>query len=113
MMNNASPPSFDELASFITDRFARLRIPYLEWANLARLVVQGLPYDRQKLAELEAIINERRAELRSAVIIASEHLDEEQLVQLRDQARMSKFAWKSLKKNRLITIKNGFTLVSY
>ncbi|HLX57600.1 MAG TPA: hypothetical protein VKR83_11285 [Ktedonobacteraceae bacterium] len=113
MTNNTAIPSYDELSSFIIHKFALLRAPYMDWANLARQAVQGLAYDRQKLADLELIINERRAELRTAVIIASEHFDEEQLVRLRDQASMSKFAWKSLKKNCPITIKNGFTLVSY
>jgi len=32
---------------------------------------------------------------------------------MRNQAHMSKNAWKSLKKNRLIAIKNGFSLISY
>lgn len=113
MSNNASLPSFDELVSFIVDHFARLRTPYMEWANLARRAIQGLPYDRRKLAELEVSIYDLRAELRIAVIIASEHFDEEQLTRLRDQARMSKTAWRSLKKNSPITIKNGFTLVTY
>src|SRR5713226_7279953 len=113
MTNYTDLPSFDELASFIEERFAKLRIPYMEWANLARLAIQGLPYNMQRLAELESFINERRAELRTAVIIASEHFDEEQLVQLRDQAHMSKYAWRSLKKNHPVTIKDGFKLVSY
>jgi|SRR5579872_5404285 len=113
MLNNASPPPVDELVSFIVDRFAQLRTPYLEWANLARLAIQGLPYDRQRLGELEVSIYQQRAELRVAIILASEHLDEEQLTWLRDEAHMSKTAWKSLKKNRPITIKNGFTLVTY
>src|SRR5437588_1430524 len=113
MTNYTDLPSFDELASFIAERFAILRMPYMEWANLARLAIQGLPYNAHRLAELETFINERRAELRTAVIIASEHFDEEQLTRLRDQARTSKYAWRSLKKNRPVTVKDGFTLVSY
>ena len=113
MLNNASLPPFDELVSFIVERFAKLRTPYMEWANLARRAIQGLPYDRRRLAELEVTIYEQRSELRTAVIIASEHSDEEQLIWLRDQAHMSKTAWRSLKKNSPITIKNGFSLVTY
>lgn len=113
MTNYTDLPSFDELASLIREQFAKLRTPYMEWANLARLAIQGLPYNSQRLAELEIFINERRAELRTVVIIASEHFDEEQLTWLRDQARMSKYAWRSLKKNRPVTIKDGFKLVSY
>lgn len=113
MTNYTSLPSFEELSSFIAECFARLRTPYMEWANLARRVVQGLPYDGQKLADLELFIDEQRAKLRTAVIIASEHFDEEQLTWLRDQAQMSKTAWRSLKKTRPISIKNGFTLISY
>ena len=113
MTNFTDLSSFEELASFITERFAKLHTPYMEWANLARLAIQGLPYNAHRLAELETFINERRAELRTAVIIASEHFDEEQLTRLRDQARTSKYAWRSLKKNRPVTVKDGFTLVSY
>ncbi len=32
---------------------------------------------------------------------------------LRNQARMSKYAWRMLKSNRTVNIKHGFTLVSY
>ena len=42
-------------------------------------------------------------------LVASEHFTEEQLELLRNQARMSKYAWKTLKKNRAITTGNGFT----
>ncbi len=113
MTDLTSAPDFDELASFINEMFYALRAPYMQWANLARRIIQGLPYDAHRLAELETYINNTRAELRKAVLIASEHFIEEQLVLLRNQARMSKYAWKSLKKNRAVTVRNGFTLVSY
>jgi hypothetical protein len=85
----------------------------MEWANLARQAIQELNYNAGRLSEIETCINSQREELRKAVIIASEHFEEALLVELRNQAHMSKTAWKSLKKNRPITIKNGFTLVSY
>jgi hypothetical protein len=105
--------NFTELASFIEATFIALRAPYMEWANLARLVIRGLPYDAQRLTELEIYINDRRAELRKAILIASEHFTDEQLDLLRDRAQMSKYAWRSLKKKHPVTIRNGFTLVSY
>lgn len=113
MASNSSIPDFEELSRFISYKFSTLRAPYLEWANLARQAIQGLHYNTHRLAELEDFINVRRGELRKAVIIASEHFEEALLVELRNQAHMSKTAWKSLKKNRPITIKNGFSLVSY
>ena len=106
-------PDFDEVASFIAVQFDALRVPYMQWTNLARLAIQGLPYDADRLATLGTCINERRAELRRVIVVASEHFTGEQLDRLRDQARMSKYAWRSLKKNQPITIKNGFTLISY
>ncbi len=106
-------PNFVELSTFIKEAFDSLRAPYMQWANLARLVVQGLPYDVQSLVELETYINDKRIELRKAVLIASEHFPEEHLELLRNQARMSKFAWRMLKSNRTVNIKHGFTLVSY
>lgn len=112
-MNNASIPTYDELAAFITGKFATLRVPYMEWANLARRAIQGQPYDAKRLATLELFINERRAELRTALIIASEHLEESQLTLLRDQASMSKYAWKSLKRREQVNLKDGFKLISY
>ena len=113
MTDLTSAPNFDELASSIEAAFFALRVPYMQWANLARRAIQGLPYNAHRLAELETYINSMRAELRKAVLVASEHFAEEQLELLRSQARMSKYAWRSLKKNCAITIKNGFSLVSY
>ena len=113
MTSSAPIPTYDELAAFISDKFASLRTPYMEWANLARRAIQGLPYDSIRLASLEHFINERRAELRTIIIIASEHLDELQLVSLRNQARMSKYAWKSLKKREQVNLRDGFRLISY
>ena len=113
MASNSSVPDYEELSTFISFKFSTLRAPYLEWANLARQAIQGLHNNTQRLSELEDFINARREELRKAVIIASEHFEEAVLVELRNQARMSKTAWRSLKKNRPITIKNGFSLVSY
>jgi hypothetical protein len=113
MASNSSIPDYEELSSFISYKFAALRAPYMEWANLARQAIRGLNYNTGRLSEIEASINSQREELRKAVIIASEHFEEALLVELRNQAYMSKTAWKSLKKNRPITIKNGFSLVSY
>jgi hypothetical protein len=113
MASNSLIPDYEELSSFISDTFSTLRAPYLEWANLARQAIQGLHYDTHRFSELQDLINARREGLRKAVIIASEHFEEAALVKLRNQAYMSKTAWKSLKKNGPITIKNGFTLVSY
>jgi hypothetical protein len=113
MANNSSIPDFQEISALISYKFATLRAPYLEWANLARLAIQGLPFNRRRLSELEDFIDAQRDELRKAVIIASEHFEEALLIELRNQANMSKTAWRSLKKNGPITIKNGFTLVSY
>lgn len=113
MTNYATAPGFEEVTSFVKEKFDALRLPYMHWANIARLVVQGLPYDAVRLAQLEMYIDDVRAELRRVVVVASEHFSEEQLVLLRDSAGMSKTAWKSLKKQCGITIKNGFSLVSY
>ena len=113
MTDFASTPNFEEFASFIEEKFNALRIPYKQWSDLARLAIRGFPHNAQRLAELETFINERRAELRTVVLVASEHFTEEQLNRLRDQARMSKYAWKTLKTKRAVTTKHGFTLVSY
>ncbi len=113
MMNNALPFSNDNLQSFIIETFTSLREPYMAWADLARRAVQGYPFDGEKLNELQSLINARRAQLRQAIILASEFFADEQLAQLRTQARMSKFAWSSHKKPDEINLKNGFKLISY
>src|SRR5205807_7902089 len=102
----APTPNFDEMASFIQARFDELRIPYMQWANLARLIIQGRPFNAQRFVEVESYINSKRAELRKAVLIASEHFTDAQLERLRSQAHMSKTAWRSLQKNAPITLKN-------
>ena len=106
-------PDYEELSTFISGTFSTLRAPYMEWTNLARRAIQGLQYNAGRLSELEDFINVQRNELRRAVMLASEHFEENLLVQLRNQAHMSKTAWRSLQKNGPITIKNGFKLLSY
>ena len=113
MMNHALPFPNDDLQSFIIATFTSLREPYMAWANLARSAVQGLPFDSSRLVELQTLINDRRAQLRQAIILASEFFDDEQLLRLRNQAHMSKAAWNSHKKAVEINLKNGFKLISY
>ena len=106
-------PDYVELSTFISSTFSTLHAPYMEWANLARRAIQGLQYNSGRLSELEDFINAQREELRKAVMLASEHFEEALLVELRNQAHMSKTAWRSLKKHGPVTIKNGFKLLSY
>ena len=106
-------PDFDEIASQIKQRFDALRVPYRQWADLARLAIQVLPYDVKALAGLETSINTQRAALRKLILVASEHFTEEQLTLLRKHVEMSTSAWKSLKSHRPVTIKHGFYLVIY
>ena len=113
MVSYSSIPDYAVLSTFISCTFSSLRAPYMEWTNLARRAIQGLHYNSDRLSELEDFINARREELRKAVMLASEHFEESLLVELRNQAQMSKTAWKSLKKNGPVTIKNGFKLLSY
>jgi len=113
MPNLTSVPDFDEITTFIRERVDAMRTPARQWADLARLAVQGLPYDASQLAELEAYINAIRAELRSVVLAASEHFPEEKLNILRKNVGMSKHAWRLIQKKRAVTLKNGFSLVIY
>lgn len=113
MASYSSIPDYAELSTFISCTFSTLRTPYMEWTNLARRAIQGLQYNSDRLSELEEFINAQREELRRAVIIASEHFEETLLIELRNQAQMSKTAWRSLKKQGPVTIKNGFKLLSY
>ena len=113
MPNLSSVPNFDEVSAFIKEKVEAMRTPVEQWADLARRAVQGLPHDAYRLAELEARINALRAELRSVVLAASEHFTDEQLNCLRRQARMSKYAWRTLKTRRTVNTKNGFSLVIY
>jgi hypothetical protein len=113
MLNLTSVPDFEEITAFIKERVDAMRIPALQWADLARLAIQGLPHDTRRLAELEGYINAIRAELRSVVLAASEHFPEEKLNILRKNVGMSKYAWRSAQKKRAVTLKNGFSLVIY
>jgi hypothetical protein len=113
MLDLTSVPNFEDLKVFIKERVDAMHVPVQQWADLARLAVQGLPYDTHQLARLESLINTIRAELRSVVIVASEHFSDEQLNRLRKDVGMSKYAWRTLKKRQAVTIKNGFSLVIY
>lgn len=109
----ASVPDFDEITVLIKEKVEAMRMPARQWADLARLAVQGLPHDAHRLAELEARINAIRFELRHVVLVASEHFPEDKLHHLRKEAGMSKAAWHSAKDKRAVTIKHGFSLVIY
>ena len=113
MLNLTSIPDFDEVTAFIKQRVDAMRTPARQWADLARLAVQGLPYDAGWLAELEDYINTIRAELRNVIIAASEHFTEDKLNIMRKNVGMSKYAWRSAQKKRAVTLKNGFALVIY
>ncbi len=113
MADFTSTPDFEALATIITERFEAMRPLMSQWADLARLAVQSLPHDALQLARLEQRLNALRTELRTFVIVASEHFSEEQLEILRRRALMSKYAWRSLKKKRAVTTRYGFTLMIY
>jgi hypothetical protein len=113
MPDLTSLPDFDEVRAFIKERVDAMRAPVLQWADLARLAVQGLPHDTLQLAELEAHINAMRTELRYVVIAASEHFSDQQLNKLRKDVGMSKYAWRTLKQWRPVTTKYGFSLIIY
>lgn len=113
MINLTSVPNFDDVAAFLKERVEAMRMPARQWADIARLAIQGLPYDSHRLAELEARLNSIRTELRRMVLAASEHFTDEQLNQLRKQAGMSKTAWRAAKDKRAVTIRHGFSLVIY
>jgi hypothetical protein len=113
MPDLTSIPDFDTISAFIKERVDAMRPPVLQWADLARLAVKGLPHDTYQLAKLEAHINAMRAELRYVVIAASEHFSDEQLNKLRKEIGISKYAWRALKKQRPVTTRYGFSLVIY
>jgi hypothetical protein len=113
MAELASVPEFEMVATSIAERFAVMRPVMSRWADLARLAVQGLPHDAAQLAELEGRLNELRTDLRSLVLVASEHFSDDDLARLRKRAGMSKYAWRALKKSRAVTTRHGFRLVSF
>ncbi len=113
MIDLTSAPDFDEITEFIRPRVEAMRPAARQWADLARLAVQDLPYDAHLLADLEMYLNGMRAELRSVVLAASEHFSEKQLTLLRKRVGMSKAAWRSAKSKRMITIKHGFSLIIF
>lgn len=63
MPDLTSIPDFDEVSVFIKERVNVMRSPIRQWADLARLAVQGLPHDTHRLAELEAHINAIRGRI--------------------------------------------------
>ncbi len=113
VISYASAANFEELSSYIIEKCTLMKPLAAQWADLARKAIQGLPYNGQRLAELETHINILRPELRRAALVASEHFTEEQLNMLKKQASISKHGWRVLKKPDRVTLKNGFTLVIY
>jgi hypothetical protein len=109
----ASIPDFEELTYAIKAHFDVLRDPYKQWTDLARCAIQNVPYNSRHLVEVEAYINARRPALRKLVLVASEHFTEERLNELQRRAKISKYAWRSLKRSDPVTLKNGFTLLCY
>jgi len=113
MSSYASAPDFYELSSYIIEKRKSLEPLAAEWADLARRAVQGLHYNRHRFADLEIRINNLRPELRRAVLVASEHFTDRQLRQLQRRAKISKTGWRALRKDALLTLKNGFSLMVY
>ncbi|HCI79785.1 MAG TPA: hypothetical protein DHW02_08850 [Ktedonobacter sp.] len=109
----ASTPDFDELTNAIKTHFDAVRDPYRQWTDLARFALQGRRFDENNLARVQAYINRQRTEIRSLVLIASEHFTPEQVKELQRRAKISKYGWRSLKKSCPVTLKNGFTLLWY
>ena len=113
MTSFASAANFEELSSYIIEKRAAMEPLAAEWADLARRAVRGLHYDRYRYAYLETCINDLRPELRRAVLVASEHFTDEQLIQLQRRAKISKTGWRALRKDALLTLRNGFSLMVY
>lgn len=113
MSSYASAPDFDELSSYIAKKWTIMMPLASEWAEIARRVIQHLPYNERRLAEIEKHINALRPELRIAVLVASEHFTDKQLCQLQKHARISKTGWRALRKDAVLTLKNGFSLMVY
>jgi hypothetical protein len=113
MIDYHDKPDFPTLATYISQRYAALRLPYQQWAYLARLAIQHLPYNERQLDLLANDITRQRTELHRAILFASEHFCDELLDHIRTQAHMSKYAWKSFYKNQPITLKNGFHLLIF
>ena len=113
MSSYTSAPDFHELSSYIAKKWTIMVPLAAEWAELGRRAIQGLPYNERRLAEIEKYINALRPDLRKAVLVASEHFTDEQLMQLQRRARISKTGWRALRKDALLTLKNGFSLMVY
>ena len=113
MYTSASTPNFDDMADAIKKHFDALRDPYRQWTDLARFALQGRRFDENNLASVQAYINTQRTELRRLVLIACEHFTSEQVNELQRRAKISKYAWRSLKKSCPVTLRNGFTLLCY
>ena len=113
MTSFASAANFEELSSYIIKKRAAMEPLAAEWADLARKAIQGLDYNRHRFADLEIRINNLRPELRRAILVASEHFTEEELNLLQKRAKISKKGWRALRKDALLTLKNGFSLMIF
>ncbi len=113
MTNFTSVADFEELSSYIMEKRAELEPLATEWADLARRAIQGLHYNRHRFADIETRIDRIRPELRRAVLVASEHFTDAQLRRLQRRAKISKSGWRALRKNDLLTLKNGFSLIVF
>lgn len=111
MPDFTSAPYFEELTVSIKAKVEVLYPLYRQWADLARLAIQGLPYDVQLLTNIQVRINALRAELRRDILVASEHYSPDLLDIIRRETGLSKYSWRMLKKKRAVTLKHGFTLV--
>ena len=113
MTSFASAANFEELSSYIIKKRAAMEPLAAEWADLALKAIQGFDYNRHRFADLEIRINNLRPELRRAILVASEHFTEEELNLLQKRAKISKKGWRALRKDALLTLKNGFSLMIF
>ncbi len=94
-------PVFDEMVVHIKALREAINEMGRERLNLSRQRRNGLPYDGQRLNQLEMSMDTFVVELQKGLLVASEYFSNNELARLRKQTGMNMFQWRACYKIRL------------
>ena len=101
MINSSPFPVFDDMVVHLKALIQALNEMGRERLDLDMQRRNGLPYDAQRLNQLNMDIDASVVELQKTVLVASEHFSNKELGMLRKQIGMNIFQWCACRNIRL------------
>ncbi len=104
MINSSPFPVFDEMVVHLKALIQAINEMGRERLDLDMQRCKGLPYDAQRLNQLNMDIDSSVVELQKTVLVASEYFSNKELGMLRKQIGMNIFQWCTYRNIRLPSV---------